>query len=295
MSNQLYYLISLGIVGIIGTVTKIKPIGLALNATFKALVAPVKIPVAEAFASFDLASAKLTTVLSLENAKYDAPGDSYKVEVPFEHMQYERLVNVADGANTNAQWGWSADIKQQPNLGKPLLFYPILKTQQIGVIDSNGTLTSQASIYIPSNSVSTSLINILSTDGSENINFNAEKNEFTNVPYQKTLFDQYYKNYVTEIFKKQKAVDDGATTPVKVTKEEGPDTLENQANREKVTSNDVIEDVQEDYVQEIKATKPIESLSEETITTQKYDVNKKSFIPGKIKELFYSRYQRREI
>ena len=30
MSNQLYYLISLGIVGIIGTVTKIKPIGLIL-------------------------------------------------------------------------------------------------------------------------------------------------------------------------------------------------------------------------------------------------------------------------
>ena len=53
----------------------------------------------------------------------------------------------------------------------------------------------------------------------------------------------------------------------------------------KLVSNDVIEDVQEDYVQEIKATKPIESLSEETITTQKYDINKKSFIPGKIKEL----------
>ncbi len=32
-----------------------------------------------------------TITYSLENAKYDAPGDSYKVEVPFEHMQYERL------------------------------------------------------------------------------------------------------------------------------------------------------------------------------------------------------------
>ena len=35
--------------------------------------------------------------------------------------------------------GWITDIKQEPNLGKPLLFYPILKTQQIGV-DSGGTL-----------------------------------------------------------------------------------------------------------------------------------------------------------
>ena len=136
------------------------------------------------------------------SAKFE--GETYTVSLPFEHFKYERLVNVADGTNTNAQWGWSADIKQQPNLGKPLLFYPILKTQQIGVIDSTGTLTSQASIYIPSNSVSTSLINILSTDGSENINFNAEKNEFTNVPYAKTLFDQYYKKYITEIFDKQR-------------------------------------------------------------------------------------------
>jgi len=136
------------------------------------------------------------------SAKFE--GETYTVSLPFEHFKYERLVNVADGVNTNAQWGWSADIKQQPNLGKPLLFYPILKTQQIGVIDSGGSLTSQASIYIPSNSVSTSLINILSIDGSENINFSAEKNEFTNVPYSKTLFNQYYKKYVTEIFDKQR-------------------------------------------------------------------------------------------
>ena len=80
------------------------------------------------------------------SAKFE--GETYTVKLPFEHFKYERLVNVADGNNTDAQWGWSADIKQQPNLGKPLLFYPILKTQQIGVIDSNGTLTSQASIYI---------------------------------------------------------------------------------------------------------------------------------------------------
>lgn len=136
------------------------------------------------------------------SAKFE--GETYTVKLPFEHFKYERLVNVADGANTDAQWGWSADIKQQPNLGKPLLFYPILKTQQIGVIDSNGTLTSQASIYIPSNSVATTQTSITGTDASENINFNAEKNEFTNIPYQKTLFDQYYKKYVTEIFDKQR-------------------------------------------------------------------------------------------
>ena len=136
------------------------------------------------------------------SAKFE--GETYTVKLPFEHFKYERLINVADGANTNAQWGWSADIKQQPNLGKPLLFYPILKTQQIGVIDSGGTLSAQASMYIPSNSVATSQTSFTNIENTENINFNAEKNEFTNIPYTKTLFDQYYKKYVTEIFDKQR-------------------------------------------------------------------------------------------
>ena len=137
-----------------------------------------------------------------QSAKFE--GETYTVKLPFEHFKYERLVNVADGANTDAQWGWSADIKQQPNLGKPLLFYPILKTQQIGVIDSNGTLSTQASMYIPSNSVATTQTSFTDIENTENINFNAEKNEFTNIPYTKTLFDQYYKKYVTEIFDKQR-------------------------------------------------------------------------------------------
>ena len=123
-------------------------------------------------------------------------GQSYTITVPLEHFKYEKLKDINGGTFTDLQWGWSADVKQEPNLGKPLLFYPIQQNETIGVIESDGDLVSHTGVYIPSNSVSL-------TD-SKNLNFNAEVNEFGLVPYTQTLFDSYYKNYVKEIFDPQR-------------------------------------------------------------------------------------------
>ena len=123
-------------------------------------------------------------------------GETYKVSIPLEHFKYERLKDVNGGLFKDLLWGWSADIKQEPNLGKPLLFYPILSTQDIGVIDSNGTLDIQTDVFIPSNSVRL-------TD-SKNLNFSAEPNEYLGTPFKKTLFSEYYENYIREIFESQR-------------------------------------------------------------------------------------------
>ena len=123
-------------------------------------------------------------------------GETYKVSIPLEHFKYERLKDVNGGLFKDLLWGWSADIKQEPNLGKPLLFYPILSTQDIGVIDSNGDLDRQTDVFIPSNSVRL-------TD-SKNLNFSAEPNEYLGTPFKKTLFSEYYENYIREIFESQR-------------------------------------------------------------------------------------------
>ena len=123
-------------------------------------------------------------------------GQTYNIKVPLEHFKYERLIDVTGSTTKDLQWGWSADIKQSAILGKPLLFYPILKTQTFGVINTDGSLSSQASVYIPSNSISTS--------DSKNLNFNAETNEFQGSPFKQTLFNEYYKNYIKEIFDPQR-------------------------------------------------------------------------------------------
>tara|TARA_X000000950_G_scaffold20294_1_gene21860 strand:+ start:4899 stop:7553 length:2655 start_codon:yes stop_codon:yes gene_type:complete len=127
--------------------------------------------------------------------KFD--GKIYKVELPFEHFQYERLKDVHTGQNTNVQWGWSADIKQDAYLGEPLLFYPVLKTGlTIGLKDLEGAVSQKTTAYLPSNSIS--------FEDSFNINFGSEFNEYQGVPYNNTLFETYYKNYISEVFDPQK-------------------------------------------------------------------------------------------
>jgi len=123
-------------------------------------------------------------------------GEVYKIKIPLEHFKYERLQDVANSVFQDILWGWSADIKQQANLGKPLLFYPILQTKTIGVINTDGSLSQQTSIYIPSNSIR--------LDDSKTLNFSAEPNEFLGTPFKKSLFIEYYNNYIKEIFDPQR-------------------------------------------------------------------------------------------
>ena len=126
--------------------------------------------------------------------KFD--GKIYKIELPFEHFKYERLYDVNGGTATDILWGWSADVKQDANVGEPLLFYPIKQTLNIGILDLEGAVSQKTTAYVPSNSVNL-------TD-SFNINFGAEYNEYAQVPFNSTIFDTYYKNYVSEIFDPQK-------------------------------------------------------------------------------------------
>jgi len=126
-------------------------------------------------------------------------GTSYTVKLPFEHHKYEKLYDLATGTATTAQWGWSVDDNKNTILGKPLLFYAIKQmgtgTTQITVRSTQTQGTSMGSYYIPSNSIS------LDPDVStKNINFKPEVNEYANVIFEDTLFNQYYKKYISDTF-----------------------------------------------------------------------------------------------
>ncbi len=128
-------------------------------------------------------------------------GQTYNIEVPFEHFKFERLINVTGGSTTDIQYGWSVDIDQNPYLGKPLLFYPVKKTVDVKVLElDNATSSTLTSVYLPSNSYSLSAKDASGADTSGNINFNAEVNEYTGRPFELSLFEQYYKTYLKEIF-----------------------------------------------------------------------------------------------
>lgn len=134
-------------------------------------------------------------------------GSDYTVEIPFEHMKFERLVDINDNSAVDIQIGWSVDEKQDATIGDPLLFYavshPIKKQIKIINFDSSVTTIAQnTNIYLPSNSIE--LGDVLKD--SANLNFNAERNEFSNDPFENTLFKQFYENYIKEIFDIQRRI-----------------------------------------------------------------------------------------
>ena len=50
---------------------------------------------------------------TLDSETYDTPNEVYKVQLPFEHVQYERLVNGNGGVDTTAQYGYFVDQNEQ--------------------------------------------------------------------------------------------------------------------------------------------------------------------------------------
>ena len=132
------------------------------------------------------------------NGEQDLDGSIYKVELPFTHMKYERLVDQNTGSNTNVVWGWAVNETEEPRLGKPLLTYIIRQTSAstINYVDG-ATVENPITTYnIPSNSVSLSS----GTDKS-NLNFKNEFNEYDGTTdFTDTLFQEYYSTYIADVF-----------------------------------------------------------------------------------------------
>ncbi len=137
---------------------------------------------------------------------FDAPNPIYKVTIPFEHLQYERLVDAnttlsAPNNETTIQYGYFVDDNYEPYFGKPLIFYPIRQTGS-GTTpisfqdDLSGNHSELTSYYIPSNSLS-----INPATSTKNLNFYLEINEYTlNTNFTGTLFEENYLEYIQDIF-----------------------------------------------------------------------------------------------
>jgi hypothetical protein len=139
-----------------------------------------------------------TLNFSLDNAKYDAPEESYSIGLPFEHLQYQRLVNATGGANTDIQWGWFVNDNQEPTYSSPLLFYAIKQSggTAISFKNSSSSFQSLTTYNVPSNSLA-----LASGTSTTNINFSLEQNEYTlDTSFTGTLFENFYKNYLTDIY-----------------------------------------------------------------------------------------------
>ena len=131
--------------------------------------------------------------------RFDGPSPIYKVQVPFEHLQYQRLRNLTNGSNTTVQWGWFVNENKNNIKGSPLIFYNIHQSSVSTAISLKNTAssnTTESSYNIPSNSRA-----LASGTSTSNINFFNETNEYTGTSsFTGTLFKNYYEDYITEIF-----------------------------------------------------------------------------------------------
>ena len=142
---------------------------------------------------------------ALDNEIFDVQGERYQIEIPFEHMQFERLFNQAStGGITTIMYGYFVDDNQEPYIGDPLIFYGIkqlsgVATNRIAIRDANDNLDSVGSYFIPSNSVS------VIPNNKSNINFSNEVNEYTlTTDFTNTLFKDYYSSYIKDTFNRQR-------------------------------------------------------------------------------------------
>jgi len=131
-----------------------------------------------------------------ESEKY--VGGAYKLEVPFERMKYERLLDANNGNTTGVMYGWGADTVDAEGvpsggIGEPVLHYANRVTSSTAIrIYEAGTRFDLTTYYIPSNTRT-----LADTD---NILFNAEVNEWTGLVNPNTLFLNYYTPYIPDLF-----------------------------------------------------------------------------------------------
>tara|TARA_B110000977_G_scaffold69508_1_gene94385 strand:- start:2889 stop:5096 length:2208 start_codon:yes stop_codon:yes gene_type:complete len=176
---------------------------------------------------------------SLDGEIFDATSEAYKIELPFEHMMYERLYDanttLTSTTPTAIQYGYSVNENQQSYKGEPLLFYPIVVSaistpggQTPRIRDTQGTGVADLDQFIiPSNSLGT----LPSISGKINIHFQNELNEYlANEPiggglapvspasqFTDTLFETEYKEYIQDVFNfRRRLIKVTAYLPMKV-------------------------------------------------------------------------------
>ena len=167
---------------------------------------------------------------TLDGDIFDAPSEPYEIEVPFEHMQFERLYDQGNSppTSTDVQWGYSVNENLQSYIGEPLLFYGISITNgtNIRIRDTvlNNNVEDIVDYIIPSNSFS-----IAPSTSRINIHFQNELNEYlANEPdglvagdnalgFTDTLFENDYKEYIQDVFNfRRRLIKITAFLPMKV-------------------------------------------------------------------------------
>ena len=135
-------------------------------------------------------------------------GGIYNYTIPFEHMKFERLIDLNTSNLTDIQYGYCVDDNQSSYIGKPIVFYMDLKTLPTGgeisfvnVVNSSNEPTTHKAIssyYTPANSD----LKYSQVEDRQSLNFSSEPDEWELTITNETLFNNYHKKYISSVFNK---------------------------------------------------------------------------------------------
>jgi len=123
-------------------------------------------------------------------------GGKYEIKLPFERLLFERLSDEADldADKPPFSHGWLVDEDESPTVTKPVLFFNISTPVNTG--DFQIGFKTQTSAINQYNRASNSTAN-----NSKSLSFGEEIDEFTGLSVDKSLFNLFYRDYVSNLFK----------------------------------------------------------------------------------------------
>ncbi len=124
-------------------------------------------------------------------------GKKYVVKLPFEKMIYEPLFDQNGATAQNILYGYTVDKDQNPVAVMPLIFYRRNTNSINGYSIQNLGGSNQAAQRQTYNRPSNSYFQ-------KTLNFNAEVDEFTGLVKPQSLFNNYYRNYISSLFSRQR-------------------------------------------------------------------------------------------
>lgn len=138
-------------------------------------------------------------LVDINNNKID--GKSIDVELPFENMIYERLLDISGVDSANFQYGYMVDESLNPVTVKAHLHYvnqlTLTNDQQIKVLTGSDSYDTLPFVNIPSHTLGFNTPQYSTVFGNEFNEYNG--NLITN-----TIFSNFHQSYIDEAFNNQK-------------------------------------------------------------------------------------------
>ncbi len=129
-------------------------------------------------------------------------GDKLEIKLPFENIIFERILDLSDTTFTDIQYGYAVDKEQSAIVTAPVIFYNNnIPFADVGFLNDTGVLENlNTTLNIPSHNVN------VTDNSTQSLLFGAEVSTYTFNVMERSLYNSFYSDYVTDMFSNQRRI-----------------------------------------------------------------------------------------